>query len=61
MANITGTCAAAFISLALRHRPNGGTFGPEGWVTPAEFHADMSRRGVPSDYLGPITETIGTP
>jgi saccharopine dehydrogenase-like NADP-dependent oxidoreductase len=52
MAAITGTCLAAFATLALeRRRELQGTLAPEDWVEPREFYETLERLGVPSHEM----------
>jgi hypothetical protein len=48
MGKVTGTCLAAFASLALeRRRTSSGALAPEDWVEPATFYATLERFGIP--------------
>jgi saccharopine dehydrogenase-like NADP-dependent oxidoreductase len=48
MAAITGTCLAAFSTLALRRGSEAhGVVAPEDWVDPPDFYAALERLGVP--------------
>lgn len=52
MADVTGTCLAAFADLALDHEGRDvGALAPEDWVEPAEFYAALERLGVPRDEV----------
>lgn len=52
MATYTGTCLAAFITLALDDAVGRrGVLMPEDWVEPAAFYAALERLGVPRDEI----------
>ena len=57
MADVTGACTAAFVSLALSASVPAGVLSPEDWVSPAEYFAKLEAHGaaaesvVEPDYL----------
>lgn len=61
MSNVTGTCLAAFVDLALdREGKDIGALAPEDWVEPREFYAALERLGVPRDEVL-SDSTLSTP
>lgn len=61
MAAMTGTCLAAFTTLALdRGEGRRGVLAPEDWVEPLDFYAALERVGVPRhEILAPPTDVGG--
>jgi hypothetical protein len=47
LGSMTGTCCAAFASLALETQKPGGVYAPEDWVDPKAFYQALERVGVP--------------
>lgn len=52
MANVTGTCLAAFVTLAIDHQGKQlGVLTPEEWVEPTLFYAALEGLGVPREEI----------
>lgn len=51
MADSTGCCVAAFVSLALDADGSTGVLSPEDWVEPAAFYATLATHGFPPEVV----------
>ncbi|MGW4565120.1 hypothetical protein ACWEN3_22750 [Streptomyces sp. NPDC004561] len=51
MADATGACTAAFVSLALSNTLPVGVQSPEDWVVPAELFATLEAHGAPAEIV----------
>jgi hypothetical protein len=61
MGAITGTCIAAFVTLALDHEgEHHGALAPEDWVEPLEFYAALERVGTPRHEIIDRARDVGT-
>lgn len=61
MGAVTGTCLAAFVTLALEAAGDrDGVLAPEDWVHPPTFYGALARVGVPQDELPEAFDSAGT-